>query len=146
MYTRYIETQKWFPLQRPLSPADVHLTRILRPIRAHNLFGISIDSVTSTRFTSVTDRQTDIPTPAFTLITSGQSNFTLGRIAVAHGRFSRIRQMAPMCTPFIECQKCLPRQRASTLLNRNLTHYSNIPSEPTTQTESRLVQPFCRAH
>jgi len=31
--------------------------------------------------------------------TSGPSNLTKGRIAAAHGRFSRIRQMAPVCTP-----------------------------------------------
>ena len=30
---------------------------------------------------------------------SGQSNLTKGRIATAHGHFSRIRQVAPMCTP-----------------------------------------------
>ena len=31
--------------------------------------------------------------------TSGQSNLATGRIAAAHGRFNRIRQVAPMCTP-----------------------------------------------
>jgi len=36
-------------------------------------------------------------------LTSGQRN--LGRIAAAHGRFSRIRQVATMCTPYIESQK-----------------------------------------
>ena len=45
-----------------------------------------------------------------TLITSGQSNLTQGRIAAAHGRFSRILQVAPMCTPYIESQKWLPWQ------------------------------------
>jgi len=38
-------------------------------------------------------------------ITSGQSNLTQGRIAAGHGRFSRIRQVAPRCTPYIESQK-----------------------------------------
>ena len=33
--------------------------------------------------------------------TIGQSNLTQGRIAVAHGQFSRIRQVAPMCTPMV---------------------------------------------
>jgi len=33
------------------------------------------------------------------VITSGQSNLTQGRIADAHGWFSRIRLVAPMCTP-----------------------------------------------
>jgi len=33
------------------------------------------------------------------IITSGQSNLTKGRIAAAHGRFYRIRQVAPICTP-----------------------------------------------
>jgi len=31
--------------------------------------------------------------------TSGESSLIHGRIAVAHGRFSRIRQVAPMCRP-----------------------------------------------
>jgi len=31
--------------------------------------------------------------------TIGQSNLTIGRIATAHGRFSGIRQVAPVCTP-----------------------------------------------
>jgi len=30
--------------------------------------------------------------------TSGKSNLTQGRIADAHGQFSRIHQVAPMCT------------------------------------------------
>jgi len=30
-------------------------------------------------------------------VTSGQSNLTKGRIPAAHGRFSGIRQMAPVC-------------------------------------------------
>jgi len=39
----------------------------------------------------------DYPHPH--LITSDQSNLTKGRIAVADGRFNRIRVVAPMCTP-----------------------------------------------
>ena len=42
---------------------------------------------------------------ASTMETSGKSNLTQGRIAAAHGWFSRIRQMAPICTPYIESQK-----------------------------------------
>jgi len=30
--------------------------------------------------------------------TSGQSNLTIGRMAAAHGRFSGIRHVAPVCT------------------------------------------------
>ena len=30
---------------------------------------------------------------------SGQNNLTKGHIAAAHGRFNRIRQVAPICTP-----------------------------------------------
>jgi len=37
------------------------------------------------------------------IITGSQNNFTKGRIAAAHGRFSRMRQMAPMCTPSNTC-------------------------------------------
>jgi len=33
------------------------------------------------------------------IITSGQINLSSGCIAAAHERFSRIRQVAPMCTP-----------------------------------------------
>jgi len=32
------------------------------------------------------------------IITSGQNNLTKGRIATTHGRFSRIRQVVPICT------------------------------------------------
>ena len=35
------------------------------------------------------------------MITSGQSNLTKGRIITAHGRFTRIRQVAPMRTHLI---------------------------------------------
>ena len=34
-------------------------------------------------------------------ITSGHSNLTTGRIAAAHGRFSGIRQVTPVCTRLI---------------------------------------------
>jgi len=44
----------------------------------------------------------------------------------AHGRFSRIRQVVPLCSPR---NTCFLR-----------------PTESTTQSVSRLVQPFCRAH
>jgi len=44
-------------------------------------------------------------------LTSGQSNLTYGRIAAAHGWFSRIRQVALMYIPYIERQKRLPWQR-----------------------------------
>jgi len=37
------------------------------------------------------------------IATSGQSNLTGGRIAVEHGRCSRIRKVAPMCTPRKTC-------------------------------------------
>jgi len=30
--------------------------------------------------------------------TSGQSNLVYGRIADVHGRFNRVRYVAPMCT------------------------------------------------
>jgi len=33
------------------------------------------------------------------IITSGQTNFTTGRIAVARGRLSVVRQVALVCTP-----------------------------------------------
>ena len=45
----------------------------------------------------------------------------------AHRRFSRIRQVPPLCSP------------------RN-TYASFGPPESTTQSVSRAVQPFCRAH
>jgi len=37
--------------------------------------------------------------PKIITITSGQSNLTKGLIADAHGRFSRIPQVAPICIP-----------------------------------------------
>ena len=39
----------------------------------------------------------------FKIITSGQSNLTRGHIAAAHGQFSGIRQVAPVCTPPNRC-------------------------------------------
>jgi len=36
-----------------------------------------------------------------------QSNFTKGRIAAAHGRFSHIRQVAPMFTPIYYMVPCV---------------------------------------
>ena len=61
-----------------------------------------------------THRQTDTQTRVTTIhfassstqakCTSGQNNLTQGRIATAHGWFSRIRQEAPMCTPYTESQ------------------------------------------
>jgi len=59
-----------------------------------------------------TDRQTDRPTGhaarsltigriyvrSTAVCPNGQSNLKKGRIAAAHGRFNRIRQVVPMCT------------------------------------------------
>jgi len=39
-------------------------------------------------------------------------------MAAAHGRFSHIRQVAPMCTPYIESQKWLPWQHPLEPRNR----------------------------
>jgi len=55
-------------------------------------------------------------------LTSGRYNLTKGRIAAAHGRFSRIRKVVPMCTPFNTC-----------FLG---------PTRVQTQTASRYVQQF----
>ena len=52
------------------------------------------------------------------IITNGQSNLTQGRITAAHGWFSRILQVAPMCTPYIESQKWLPWQHPLEPRNR----------------------------
>ena len=56
------------------------------------------------------DRQTDQQTTSTyivlqcsLIITSGQSNLTTCRIAAAHGRFSDIRQLAPLCTSLNTC-------------------------------------------
>jgi len=39
-------------------------------------------------------------------LTTGQSNFTTGRIAAARGRFNRFRQVAPICAPcFYGCNR-----------------------------------------
>jgi len=42
-------------------------------------------------------------------ITSGQSNLTVGRVVAAHGRFTGIRQVAPVCTPPNTCFLWLTR-------------------------------------
>jgi len=77
------------------------------------------------------------------LATNGQSKLTQGRIAVAHGRFSRIRQVARMCNPIYRKPKWLPWQCPSSPLYPHLTHDSLGTSESITQTSSRSVQPFC---
>jgi len=59
------------------------------------------------------------------IVTSGQINFTTGHIAAAHGRFSGIRQVTPVCT-----------------VHLHLIHASLGPLESKYQTASRLVQPF----
>ena len=56
------------------------------------------------------------------IITSGQSNLTKGCIANAHGQFSGIRQVAPVCT--------------------HLIHASLGPLESISQTASGSVQPL----
>ena len=62
--------------------------------------------------------------------TSGQSNLTLGCIAAAHGRFSRIFQVAPMCTLYIESQKWLPWQRPLGAGYRQYLHSVGRPFKP----------------
>jgi len=50
--------------------------------------------------------------------TSGQSNLTKDRIAAAHGRFSRIRQMAAMCTHLVHQSRQPNRITVLALLSR----------------------------
>ena len=50
--------------------------------------------------------------------TSDQSNLTRGRIDAAYGRFSRIRQVAPMCTPYSAPQSACAPYRCCPLLSR----------------------------
>ena len=66
-----------------------------------------------------------LPNTSSRNIASGQSNFTKEpHIAAEHGRLNCIRQVAPMCTP------------------PHVTHPYVGRCESTTQTASRLVQPF----
>ena len=74
-----------------------------------------------------------------TLITSGQSNLTQGRIAAAHGRFSRILQVAPLCTPYIESQKLLPWQHPLEPRNRLCLHQIAWPRKPTPRIKQRVA-------
>jgi len=64
-------------------------------------------------------------------VVNRQSNLTQGRIAAAHGQFSHIRQMTPMCTPYTENQKWLPRQHPLVEGTGNicilLTNHANRP-------------------
>jgi len=55
------------------------------------------------------------------LKTSGQSNLTKGRITVAHGRFSRIRQVATMCTPCSTLQWASAPNRCCSLVSHFLS-------------------------
>jgi len=90
------------------------------PTRVLNPDGISIGWAVSAGLTSVTHRQTDRQTTLLSLFghiyvrstamqliitttTSGQSNLTQSHIAAAHGSFSGIRQVAPVCTPPKTC-------------------------------------------
>jgi len=59
---------------------------------------------------------------ASVMTTSGESNLTQGHIAAEHRQFSRIRQVAPMCTPYIESQKWLPWQHPLELQNQLCFH------------------------
>ena len=79
----------------------------------------SIRSCISAQSSSVDGKCHGIPVE---VLTSGQSNLTQGRIAAAHGRFSRILQVAPMCIPYIESQKWLPRQHPLEPRNRLCFH------------------------
>jgi len=56
------------------------------------------------------DQASILPGPPYCVTTSGQSNLTQGRIAAAHERFSRIRQVMPMYILHIERQKWLSWQ------------------------------------
>jgi len=70
---------------------------------------------------------------AFIIITSGQSNLTLGCFATADEWFTRICQVAPVCRPM--------RAHLRHLTNR-IEHVSYSPLESITQTASQLVQPI----
>jgi len=112
------------------------------------------------------------------ILAGGQSNLTTGRIATAHGWFSGIRQVAPVCVctppmhaslgPDVKSQTASrsvqaflhsSQQGVTILYNRlprppqncrfpwgdldpHLIHGSLGPSESTTQTASRSLQPF----
>jgi len=71
--------------------------------------------------------------------TSGQSNLTWGRIATAHGRFSRILQVAPMCTPYIKSQKWLPWQHPLEPRNPQCLHRIAWPWKPTPRIKQRVA-------
>ena len=71
--------------------------------------------------------------------TSGQSNLTQGRIAAAHGRFSRILQVAPMCTPYIESQKWLPWQHTLEPRNRLWLHRIAWLRKPTPRIKQHVA-------
>jgi len=76
-------------------------TRVLNPN------GSSIGAAVFAGLTSVTNRQTHTTrsvTRGLIYVHSGQSNLTFD-IAAAYGRFSRIRQVTPMRTPYTESQK-----------------------------------------
>jgi len=74
-----------------------------------------------------------------TVITSGQSNLTQDRIAAADGRFNRIRQLAPICSPTWAHWHHLANTNGFVLPSAHRVHN---PSESTIDLFSR----FCTAH
>jgi len=54
-----------------------------------------------------------------------------------------MRQVAPMCTPYIESQKWLPWQRPSAPLDAYVTHDSLGPSEPQPKRHLDRFSRFC---
>ena len=86
------------------------------------------------------DRPTNQPTDRQT--NHATRSVTIGRITATHGRFSRIRQVPQICTPHIKSQKMVAVATSSAPVDSHLTHDALGPFEPTSQTESRSVQPF----
>jgi len=74
------------------------------------------------------------------MIGSGQSNLTTGRIAAAHGRFSGIRQMAPVCTPRNNAFLGLTKYSTQMIFRSVQTFFAQLAAEcPYTVNEPPLL-------
>jgi len=80
------------------------------------------------------------------IITSDQSNLTQGRVAAAHGRFSRICQVAPICTSYTQSTKMVAMATPLSIcgLPSNMIPWAHRSPQPKRHLDR--FSRFCTAH
>jgi len=84
-------------------------------------------------------------------MTSGQSNLTTGRIAAAHGRFSRTRQVPLVCTSnmwFLGHQILNPNGHATRSVTKGRIYVRSTAMRPNSNkaTVDSRRRPMCATH